>query len=101
MKYEWNTDNLAALAKGMDQSKETVDKQRAILEECIKVSEAAFQGDAGEAFMRNLQSDLEKMKELSSLLDIQSRKLRMVAEKYYGSCEESLQAKVQELKATP
>ena len=41
------------------------------------------------------------MKELSSLLDIQSRKLRMVAEKYYGSCEESLQAKVQELMATP
>lgn len=101
MKYEWNTDNLAALAKSMEQSRENVDRQRAILEDCIKVSEATFQGEAGEAFLRNLQSDLEKMKELSSLLDIQSRKLRLVAEKYYGNCEESLQAKVQELMATP
>ena len=101
MKYQWNTDNLAAMAKGLEQTKESVDKQKAILTDCINASETSFQGNAGEEFRKNLREDLERMGKLSSLLETQIQKVRLVASKYYGACEENIKAKVQELRANP
>lgn len=99
MRCEWNVENITALARRMDQEKERVNSQIQELEKCKSALATALQGDAGIALQEAVSADVQRMRELSSMIDVQAKKLRSVGKQCYERCEESLHGKISELEA--
>lgn len=99
MVYSWDKEAISAIIIELKEEKEKLETEVKSLDENKKIIAAAFEGEAGEQFQVNLETDIKNTQAVIEMVQEQIQRLKNVRDRHYGECEKILHDEVGRLKA--